>query len=162
MISEKLAKHIDEIISKIVEETSVTGGEAHNSKNAFLTPANYLVKKFKYKKANKPKNLKTFDTVKFTKEEITNIVKEELLNEISYRRFSESVSKVSSERKITRALNEVRKRIREIEQVIEYSQRLKTENTIKSNNFWSNKTEQLSALSERLNDLSNKIRTLSQ
>jgi endonuclease III len=70
--------------------------------------------------------------------------------------------KVSSERKITRALNEVRKRIREIEQVIEYSNRLKTENTIKKESFWTAKTEQLNALSERLNDLSNKIRNLSQ
>jgi endonuclease III len=84
------------------------------------------------------------------------------LNEISYRRFAENVSKVTSERKITRALNEVRKRIREIEQVIEYSNRLKTENTIKKESFWTSKTEQLSALSERLNDLSNKIRNLSQ
>jgi hypothetical protein len=99
---------------------------------------------------------------KLYKESLKDMIKTELLNEISYRRFAENVSKVSSERKITRALNEVRKRIREIEQVIEYSNRLKTENTIKKESFWSSKTEQLSALSERLNDLSNKIRTLSQ
>jgi Mn-dependent DtxR family transcriptional regulator len=95
-------------------------------------------------------------------ESLKNMIETELLNEISYRRFNENVSKISSERKITRALNEVRKRIREIEQVIEYSNRLKTENTIKKESFWTAKTEQLNALSERLNDLSNKIRNLSQ
>jgi hypothetical protein len=99
---------------------------------------------------------------KLYKEALKDMIKDELLNEISYRRFAENVSKISSERKITRALNEVRKRIREIEQVIEYSNRLKTENTIKKESFWTSKTEQLSALSERLNELSNKIRTLSQ
>jgi hypothetical protein len=100
--------------------------------------------------------------IKLYKESLTKMIEQELLNEISYRRFAENVSKVSSERKITRALNEVRKRIREIEQVIEYSNRLKTENVIKKESFWTNKTEQLSALSERLNALSNKIRNLSQ
>ena len=96
------------------------------------------------------------------KEDLEKLVKEELLNEISYRRFAEKVSKVSPERKITRALQEVAKRIKEIDQVIEYSNRLKTENTIKKESFWSNKTEQLTALSEKLNEISNKIRTLSQ
>jgi endonuclease III len=90
------------------------------------------------------------------------MVKEELLNEISYRRFAENVSKVTPERKLVRALQEVSKRIREIEQVIEYSNRLKTENTIKKESFWTSKTEQLDTLSERLNNLSNKIRTLSK
>jgi len=90
------------------------------------------------------------------------MIKTELLSEISYRRFNENVSKVSAERKVARALNEVRKRIREIEQVIEYSNRLKTENTIKKESFWASKTEQLESLSERLNQLSSKIRTLSQ
>jgi hypothetical protein len=95
-------------------------------------------------------------------ESLKNMIETELLNEISYRRFAENISKVTSERKITRALNEVRKRIREIEQVIEYSNRLKTENTIKKESFWTAKTEQLNALSGRLNELSNKIRNLSQ
>jgi endonuclease III len=90
------------------------------------------------------------------------MIKEELLNEISYRRFAENVSKVTPERKLVRALQEVSKRIREIEQVIEYSNRLKTENTIKKESFWTSKTEQLDTLSERLNNLSNKIRTLSK
>lgn len=101
-------------------------------------------------------------TYKLYKEDLEKMVEEELLNEISYRRFAENVSKVTSERKIVRALSEVAKRIREIEQVVEYSHRLKTENTIKKETFWTAKTEQLSALSERLNELSNKIRTLSQ
>jgi hypothetical protein len=95
-------------------------------------------------------------------ESLEKMIKQELINEISYRRFAENISKVTSERKITRALNEVRKRIREIEQVIEYSNRLKTENTIKKESFWTSKTAQLGALSERLNELSNKIRNLSQ
>jgi hypothetical protein len=104
----------------------------------------------------KPKSIKLY------KESIKDMIEKELVNEISYRRFAENVSKVSPERKITRALQEVAKRIKEIDQVIEYSNRLKTENTIKKDTFWTNKTEQLNALSEKLNEISNRIRTLSQ
>jgi hypothetical protein len=121
-------------------------------------PAKPEPKRYKlYKEASKKPmvNVKLYESLK-------DMIKTELLNEISYRRFNENVSKVSVERKVARALNEVRKRIREIEQVIEYSNRLKTENTIKKESFWSSKTEQLEALSERLNQLSSKIRTLSQ
>jgi hypothetical protein len=39
---------------------------------------------------------------------------------------------------------------------------LKTENTIKKESFWEAKTEQLVSLSERLNELSSKIKTLSK
>jgi hypothetical protein len=163
MIPEELKKYINELIDEALTEmegaTSVTGaGEAYTGKKAFLEPqktgqaAEYLVKVFGYSKAKKPKNIKTFDVVKF----------KESINEISYRRFNESVSKITPERKITRALQEVSKRIKEIEQVIEYSNRLKTENTIKKESFWENKTEQLKGLSKRLNELSNKVRNLSK
>ena len=105
----------------------------------------------------KPKRYKLYK-----ESELKEYIKQELLNEISYRRFNENVSKVTPERKITRALHEVTKRIKEIEQVIEYSTRLKTENTIKKESFWEAKTEQLVSLSERLNELSSKIKTLSK
>jgi len=163
MTIDDLLKHIDEIINKQLDETSTTGGEAYLGKNAFPQPgkaSDYLVRVFGFTKAKKPKNLKTFDIVKFN--EIKDVVKKELINEISYRRFSQDVSKITSERKISRALNEVRKRLREIEQVIEYSQRLKTENTIKKETFWVARSEQLNMLSERMNQLSIKIRNLSQ
>lgn len=105
----------------------------------------------------KPKRYKLYK-----EDKLKELIKQELLNEISYRRFSENVSKITPERKITRALNEVTKRIKEIEQVIEYSQRLKTENVVRKESFWENKLEQLNTLSEKLDILSKKIKTLSK
>jgi hypothetical protein len=171
--------------------TTASAGGEYNSKYAFArktkklgeaTPtlaagksniSSYTKDGFTPVKKGMPSDSKIYDykqfpsspkpkTYKLYKEDLEKLVKEELLNEISYRRFAEKVSKVSPERKITRALQEVAKRIKEIDQVIEYSNRLKTENTIKKESFWSNKTEQLTALSEKLNEISNKIRTLSQ
>jgi methyl-accepting chemotaxis protein len=112
-----------------------------------------------------PSDSKVFDYKQFPstpKPKSVKLYKEEQLNEISYRRFNESVSKVTPERKITRALAEVKKRVKEIEQVIEYSARLKDENTIKKDTFWTSKVEQLDDLAERLNKLSQNVKKLSK
>ena len=190
MIPEALKKYIDELITSHLEEmdgatsTTASAGGEYTSKYFLKKPkkleektptlaagtaniSTYTKDGFTKAKEGMPSDSKIYDYKQFPAKPEPKKIKlykenQEQLNEISYRRFSENVSKVSSERKITRALNEVRKRIREIEQVIEYSHRLKTENTIKKESFWTSKTEQLSALSERLNDLSNKIRNLSQ
>ena len=100
--------------------------------------------------------------MKFNESQINNLVPKELVTEISYRRFNENVSKITPERKITRALAEVKKRVKEIEQVIEYSARLKDENIIKKDSFWESKVEQLNDLSERLNELSQNVKKLSK
>ena len=88
--------------------------------------------------------------------------KREPINEVSYRSFNENVSKVSAERKITRALNEVKRRIKEINQVLDYSTRLKTESTVRKETFWDSKREQVESLAEQVNQLSSKIRNLAQ
>ena len=182
MIPEQLKKYIDELIDSTLKEmdgatsTTASAGGEYTGKYAFgkADISTYTKDGFKKVKPGMPSDSKIYDYKKFpSKPEpkryklykesyLKEMIKEELLNEISYRRFAENVSKVTPERKLVRALQEVSKRIREIEQVIEYSNRLKTENTIKKESFWTSKTEQLSALSERLNDLSNKIRTLSK
>jgi hypothetical protein len=181
MRPEDLKKFIEETVNKIMSEdgTSTTGaGEAYNSK-FFLKKLNektpttaagkanissYTKDGFKKAPEGMPSDSKVYDYKQFPadpKPKRYKLYKEEQLNEISYRRFSESVNKVSPERKITRALSEVNKRVKEIEQVIEYSNRLKTENVIKRGNFWDSKLEQLNVLSEKLNQLSKNIKKLS-
>jgi hypothetical protein len=181
MKPEDLKKFIEETIDKVLSEdgTSVTSaGEAQNSK-FFLKKLNektptlaagkanissYTKDGFKQVPEGIPSDSKVYDYKQFPadpKSKKYKIYKEEQLNEISYRRFNENVSKVSPERKITRALSEVNKRVKEIEQVIEYSNRLKTENAIKRSNFWESKLEQLNELSRKLNQLSKNIKKLS-
>ena len=190
MIPEELKKYIDELIQNGLNEmdgatstTASAGGEYTGKyfikkpkKTEGKTPtlaagkaniSTYTKDGFTPAKEGMPSDSKMFDYKQFPstpKPKTFKLYKEdqEQINEISYRRFSENVSKVTTERKIARALNEVAKRIREIEQVIEYSNRLKTENVVKNESFWVSKTNQLSALSERLNSLSNRIRNLSQ
>jgi hypothetical protein len=136
--------------------TTASGGE-YTSKY-FLGKTNidsYI--KDGFTKVKNSKKHKTFDIMQFKEE-----IKHEILNEISYRRFNENVSQIAPERKITRALKEVKKHISEIEKVVEYSNRLKTENTVKKHFFWESKMDELDALSERLNNLAENIQKLSQ
>jgi hypothetical protein len=184
MRPEDLKKFIEETVNKLMSEdgVSTTGaGEAYNSKFFLKKPkklegktptsaagtaniSSYTKDGFKRVPEGMPSDSKVYDYKQFPadpKPKRYKLYKEEQLNEISYRRFSESVNKVSPERKITRALSEVNKRVKEIEQVIEYSNRLKTENAIKRSNFWDSKLEQLNELSRRLNQLSKNIKKLS-
>lgn len=190
MIPEALKKYIDEVIKNELKEmdgatsTTASAGGEYTGKYFIKKPkkleektptlaagkadiSTYTKDGFTPAKEGMPSDSKIYDYKQFPAKPAPKRFKlykenQEQINEISYRRFAENVSKVSPERKLVRALNEVRKRIREIEQVVEYSNRLKTENTIKKESFWTSKTEQLSALSERLNELSNKIRNLSK
>lgn len=189
MIPEVLKKYIDELIISHLEEmdgatsTTASAGGEYTGKYFLKKPkkleektptlaagkaniSTYTKDGFTKVESGMPSDSKMFDYKQFPAKPEPKKIKlykeDKQLNEISYRRFSENVSKVTTERKITRALQEVSKRIREIEQVIEYSNRLKTENVVKNESFWVSKTNQLSALSERLNALSNRIRNLSQ
>ena len=190
MIPDKVKKYIDELIHEMLEEmdgatsTTASAGGEYSSKYFLKRPkkleektptlaagkaniSSYTKDGFTPAKEGMPSDSKIYDYKKFPAKPAPKRYKlykedQEQINEISYRRFAENVSKVTPERKLVRALNEVRKSIREIEQVIEYSNRLKTENTIKKESFWTTKTEQLNTLSERLNELSNKIKKLSQ
>jgi hypothetical protein len=189
MIPEELKKYIDELIGQTLEEmdgatsTTASAGGGYNSKYAFAkktrkfegkTPtlaagtaniSSYTKDGFKKVPEGMPSDSKIYDYKQFPskpKPKSVKLYKEEQLNEISYRRFNENVSKVTPERKITRALAEVKKRVKEIEQVIEYSARLKDENTIKKDTFWTSKVEQLDDLAERLSELSQNVKKLSK
>lgn len=185
MIPDNIKKIIDEILDEALSEmdgatsTTASAGGGYNSK-FFLKKLNektptlaagtanissYTKDGFKKVPEGMPSDSKIYDYKQFPstpKPKSIKLYKEEQLNEISYRRFNENVSKVTPERKITRALSEVKKRVKEIEQVIEYFSRLKDENAVKKDTFWVSKVEQLDDLSERLHELSQNVKKLSK
>ena len=186
MIPDNIRKIIDELLDEVLSEdgggsvstTASAGGEYTgkyflkklNEKTPTLAAgtaniSSYTKDGFKRVPEGMPSDSKVFDYKQFPstpKPKSIKLYKEEQLNEISYRRFNENVSKVTPERKITRALSEVKKRVKEIEQVIEYFARLKDENTVKKDTFWASKIDQLEDLSERLHELSQNVKKLSK
>ena len=106
---------------------------------------------------NKMNNLrelirKTYEFVKFEGQDP--------INEVSYRSFTKTVSEVSPERKISKAILGIKKRLREINQIVDYSIRLREENSLTTENYLTNSVRGLEEITTRLTELDKKIKTL--
>lgn len=88
------------------------------------------------------------------------IIGKEAVNEVSYRSFSKSISEMSPERKMSNAIRGINKRLKEIDQLTDYTLRLREENNLKTENQLTNSIKGLEAMTERLAVLNKKIKTL--
>jgi hypothetical protein len=88
------------------------------------------------------------------------IIGKDIVNEVSYRSFSKSISEMSPERKMSNAIRGINKRLKEIDQLTDYTLRLREENNLKTENQLANSIKGLEAMTERLAVLNKKIKTL--
>jgi hypothetical protein len=89
-------------------------------------------------------------------------VVDEMLNEVSYRSFNKTISEVTPERKISKAILGIKKRLREVNQIVDYSIRLREENSLQTENYLANSIRGLEEISERLKELDKKIKNLKE
>jgi len=136
---EKLRELIRQAIAKVLDEDNVTG-----SGEAYLT-------KFAFSKGGKNRATKTAEKLGY-----------KIVNEVSYRSFTKTVSEVSPERKISKAILGIKKRLREVNQIVDYSIRLREENTLTTENYLTNSVRGLEEISERLKELDKKIKNLKE
>lgn len=80
----------------------------------------------------------------------------------SYRKFAAADAKITPEQKVKRTIQEVAKRLREIEQLVEYNTKLKKESNIASNVYGSKTQKALTEISKRLIKISERVRTLGE
>lgn len=145
-------------IAKTLEEENVTsGGEAYNTKFAFSKGGKNMATKYAeklgYKLVGKqPKSGKTYEFVKYESESP--------INEASYRSFNKSISEMKPERKMYNAVKSINKRLREIDQLVDYSLRLQEENGLTNENQLSSSLKGLEKISEMMNGLTKKIKKL--
>jgi len=155
-----LRELIRQAITKVLDEDNVTGGgEAYLTKFAFSKGgkniATKTAEKLGYKVVGKvPKSGKTFDFVKYEGQDP--------INEVSYRSFTKTVSEVTPERKISKAIVGIKKRLREIDQIVDYSIRLRNENSLTTENYLTNSIRGLEEISSRLTELDKKIKNLKE
>jgi hypothetical protein len=156
----KLRELIRQSIEQVLDEENATsGGEAYMTKFAFSkggkNRATKTAEKLGYKVVGKvPKSGKTFDFVKYEGQDP--------INEVSYRSFTKTVSEVSPERKISKAILGIKKRLREVNQIVDYSIRLRNENSLTTENYLTNSVRGLEEISERLTELDKKIKNLKE
>jgi len=109
-----------------------------------------------HKKDLDTKNKKT----KITTEDILERKYEELIE--SYRNFSTADSKTSPEQKVKNTIKEVAKKLQEIETMVNYNSRLKTESGVTSSTYGNSTKKALAKISERLVKISERVRALGE
>jgi hypothetical protein len=134
-----LRELIRQAIAKVLDEDNVTGsGEAYMTKFAFSKGGKNIATKTAEKLGMK------------------------VVNEVSYRSFNKTVSEVTPERKISKAILGIKKRLREVNQIVDYSIRLRNENSLTTENYLTNSIRGLEEISSRLTELDKKIKNLKE
>jgi len=155
-----LRELIRQAIAEILDEENATsGGEAYLTKFAFSKGgkniATKTAEKLGYKVVgNRPKTGKTYEFVKYEGQDP--------INEVSYRSFNKTISEVTPERKISKAILGIKKRLREVNQIVDYSIRLRNENSLTTENYLTNSIRGLEEISSRLTELDKKIKNLKE
>ena len=163
-IQENKMNNLRELIRQAIaevldEENATSGGEAYMTKFAFSkggkNRATKTAEKLGFKVVgSRPKVGKTYEFVKYEGQDP--------INEVSYRSFTKTVSEVSPERKISKAILGIKKRLREVNQIVDYSIRLRNENSLTTENYLANSVRGLEEISERLKELDKKIKNLKE
>ena len=87
------------------------------------------------------------------------LLKEEVLNEISYKRFMNEVEKVSGKTKKKRSLTQMKKALKEIETIFTHINKL-NESETEVDGYWENNQQHLNEISNRMIEIGLKIRKL--
>ena len=94
---------------------------------------------------------------------IQEIIKEELLNEVTYKQFQKEVKHRTKAEQLHKAMREVKKKINEIDRIVDYTQRMKQELSEGDGvAYWSRTEKAVHNIAEMMNHLNTKINNLKQ
>jgi len=175
---DQLKEKLKQLIRKELEEMSATGGgEAYSTPRAFAPKGQKKNAATKYAekegwKVTKgmPKHSKMLDYKELWKgkkstmnESLKNIIKQELLNEVTYSKFKSEVKFRTKSEQLHKAIREVKRKLQEIDRIVEYTSRMKQELSEDGGiNYWKATQKNIGTISEMVNQLNNKIKNLHQ
>jgi hypothetical protein len=175
----KLKEYIKKLVSEMLDEESSTAGVP-----GYLTPNAFAKKGQKTNAATKqaqrsgwklaggmPKNSKVLDYKELWKgkksamnETLLQIIEQELLNEVTYNKFKNDVKFRTKNEQLHKAIREVKRKLQEIDRIVEYTSRMKQELSEGEEGikYWKATQNNVSKISEMVNHLNNKIKNLQQ
>lgn len=118
-----------------------------------------------------PKNSKVYDYKELWKgkkssmnETLLQIIEQELLNEVTYNKFKKDVKFRTKNEQLHKAIREVKRKLMEIDRIVEYTSRMKQELSEGEEGvkYWKATQNNVSKISEMVNHLNNKIKNLQQ
>ena len=97
-------------------------------------------------------------------ESLLDIIKNELLNEVTYSKFKNDVKFRTKNEQLHKAIREVKRKLQEIDRIVEYTSRMKQELSEGEEGikYWKATQNNVSKISEMVNQLNNKIKNLQQ
>jgi len=94
---------------------------------------------------------------------LNDIIEQELLNEVSYSKFKNEVTYRTKAERLHKAIREVKRKLQEIDRIVEYTSRMKQELSEGDGiQYWNRTNNAVSQISEMVNQLNNKIKNLNQ
>jgi hypothetical protein len=96
-------------------------------------------------------------------ETLLDVIKQELLNEVTYGKFKKDVKHRTKSEQLHKAIREVKRKLQEIDRIVEYTSRMKQELSEDGGiNYWKATQNNVATISEMVNQLNNKIKNLNQ
>lgn len=173
-----LKEYIKTLVRELLDEMSASGDAgpystpfAFAKKGQGPNAATKQAEKSGWKLAGgMPKNSKVLDYKELWKgkksamnETLEKIIKEELLNEVTYNKFKKDVKFRTKSEQLHKAIREVKKKLQEIDRIVEYTSRMKQELSEDGGiNYWKATQKNVATISEMVNQLNNKIKNLNQ
>jgi hypothetical protein len=97
-------------------------------------------------------------------ESLLDIIEQELLNEVTYSKFKNDVKFRTKNEQLHKAIREVKRKLMEIDRIVEYTSRMKQELSEGEEGvkYWKATQKNVATISEMVNQLNNKIKNLQQ
>jgi hypothetical protein len=97
-------------------------------------------------------------------ESLKNVIEQELLNEVTYHKFKNEVKFRTKNEQLHKAIREVKRKLSEIDRIVEYTSRMKQELSEGEEGvrYWKATQKNVATISEMVNQLNNKIKNLQQ
>ena len=166
-----LQEYIKQLVQQELDEMSVSGDAG-----GYLTPMAFSKKGQKsngaieaaksqgMKLVKKPTTSKVVDYKKIFEmnESIKTIIEQELLKEETYKQFKSEVKHRTKAEQLHKAIREVKRKLSEIDRIVEYTSRMKQELSEGEEGikYWKATSKNVATISEMVNQLNNKIKNL--
>jgi hypothetical protein len=97
-------------------------------------------------------------------EKLIKLIEQELLNEVTYSKFKKEVKHRTKSEQLHKAIREVKRKLQEIDRIVEYTSRMKQELSEDEGgiSYWKATQNNIGKISEMVNHLNNKIKNLHQ
>jgi hypothetical protein len=181
-----IKEYIKDIVREIISEDELDEISVSGDAGAYSTPFAFkgnkkgdniatktAVSQGYTKAPNMPSDSKVFDYKQLTGkkpktskiyESIDKIVQEELLNEVTYNKFKSEVKLRSKNEALHKAIKEVKRKLMEIDRIVEYTSMMKQELSEGEEGlkYWKATSNNVSKIAEMVNELNTKIQNLQQ